>query len=482
MRPMGASPYTWAGRILKACHRADTSSSCGASMQTRSSSTSPWVMRANGATSPSRTSCSARRPRRRSTSTTEIHLGVPGDTTSAIVNGVEAQYSVPEGIAHVACYFTLPNALKPNEYDPFSFKCSVKGIKAPHIGTEVSSFTRNSVRLARAMMLMAGMDPEVDFISDDWAVAQFQAGVDLTLGMAQATPAPTVAQAPYGTPSGGVEDGVYRTGYTWVTAGVESKISPWSGIVVVSPGPGSSRILRTSSITAGPVGTTARKVYRQKRAQSANSWGIIKYCGEIPDNVTTTFDDYHNTGLLDDGEALTSDALQKWTVDLRIDTQDTLEVQVGNVLDHCQRSPPARQRAVWRLARRAARHRARYRFQRNQVQGLRRRREHDHRVLFHRARAERGSERRHDRLPGRSRRLHRRFHLRAGGAARGHGLDREAVLPPWLHVAAAGAARRDQALRAAPPQPRHRRHRVDGRNFTARGRACKSRVPPPAPR
>ena len=103
--------------------------------------------------------------------TTEIHLGVPGDTTSTLISEVEPAYTIPEGIAHVAVKFSWPTI----EYDPFAFKCSVKGILAPDVDTDVPGFTRNTPRLAHAMMLMAGMVPGVDFIDDDWSTAQAQA-------------------------------------------------------------------------------------------------------------------------------------------------------------------------------------------------------------------------------------------------------------------------------------------------------------------
>ena len=80
----------------------------------------------------------------------------------------------------------------------------------------------------------------------------------------------------------GVLTGVYRYGYTWVTAEGETALSPEVAVTLAAQ-QGS-----LSGILAGPLGTTSRKVYRTQAGGVAGSGRLV---ATIADNVTTVLVD-----------------------------------------------------------------------------------------------------------------------------------------------------------------------------------------------
>jgi hypothetical protein len=79
--------------------------------------------------------------------------------------------------------------------------------------------------------------------------------------------------------------------YTWVTATGETVPGPT--YLISSFGPGGPYYLQMTAIAVGPVGTTARNIYR-----TAASSAQLKYVGQIANNTATTFDDHIVDGSL----------------------------------------------------------------------------------------------------------------------------------------------------------------------------------------
>lgn len=112
-----------------------------------------------------------------------------------------------------------------------------------------------------------------------------------SLNSASAKPsaAPTAALA--GAGAGNVNSGTHSYSFAYVVSGVETGASAGSNVVTTSGGNGKVDL---TGITAGPSGTTARKIYRT----IAGDTGSRKLVATISDNVTTTYQDNIADGSL----------------------------------------------------------------------------------------------------------------------------------------------------------------------------------------
>jgi len=95
------------------------------------------------------------------------------------------------------------------------------------------------------------------------------------------------------TTGGSVDAGTHTYKFTYVTNGVESLPAAASGNATVTGGSGNYTVPLTA-VTAGPTGTTARRIYRT----IAGGSGSYRLVGTIADNVTTTFSDTYADSTL----------------------------------------------------------------------------------------------------------------------------------------------------------------------------------------
>jgi hypothetical protein len=105
-----------------------------------------------------------------------IHLGVAGDTTDAIIQEYLTAHSlgtyvVPEYTARVSCKFPTPNTTTGN-YSPLEFKCIVKGLLCydPRIPGYPSTATKNPILHIREALTNArwGMGDTIPAANEVW--------------------------------------------------------------------------------------------------------------------------------------------------------------------------------------------------------------------------------------------------------------------------------------------------------------------------
>lgn len=107
--------------------------------------------------------------------------------------------------------------------------------------------------------------------------------VHLPSGPAKPTDIPTDALA--GAGAGNVDNGSYLYAFSYVSPLGESGLGPSSNGVTVADKTSDGKV-DVGNITAGPSGTTARRIYRSDDAGA--TWGLV---ATISDNVTTTYVD-----------------------------------------------------------------------------------------------------------------------------------------------------------------------------------------------
>lgn len=107
-----------------------------------------------------------------------------------------------------------------------------------------------------------------------------------SLNSAPAKPAAACTGALAGAGAGNVDNGTHSYVYTFVVNGVETGAAAKSNVVTVADKSTNGKVSLTG-ITAGPAGTTARKVYRTIAGDTGN-WLLLT---TIADNVTTVFTD-----------------------------------------------------------------------------------------------------------------------------------------------------------------------------------------------